>query len=59
VLLRYEPAVYAQTSLLQSRSPVRNTRVLLPEAGIRTFSKAGFNGCSVQDITEAAGVPRG
>ena len=23
------------------------------------FSKSGFNGCSVQDITECAGVPKG
>jgi len=34
-------------------------RELLLEAGARTLSKAGFNGCSVQDITDAAGVPRG
>jgi TetR/AcrR family transcriptional repressor of nem operon len=42
-----------------TRTPIRNTRALLLEAGIQTFSKAGFNGCSVQDITEAAGVPKG
>jgi TetR/AcrR family transcriptional repressor of nem operon len=29
------------------------------EAGVRIFSKSGFNGCSVQDITESAGVPKG
>ncbi|WP_158744180.1 TetR/AcrR family transcriptional regulator [Acidisphaera sp. L21] len=34
-------------------------RAKLVEAGVLTFSKAGFNGCSVQDITEAAGVPKG
>jgi TetR/AcrR family transcriptional repressor of nem operon len=34
-------------------------RAKLVEAGVLTFSKAGFNGCSVQDITDAAGVPKG
>ncbi len=34
-------------------------RERLLDAGVQTFSKAGFNGCSVQDITEAAGVPKG
>ena len=34
-------------------------RERLLEAGVQTFSKAGFNGCSVQDITDAAGVPKG
>ena len=28
-------------------------------AGVAVFSKRGFNGCSVQDITEQAGVPKG
>ena len=36
-----------------------DVRERLLEAGVRTFSKSGFNGCSVQDITEAAGVPKG
>jgi TetR/AcrR family transcriptional regulator, transcriptional repressor for nem operon len=36
-----------------------DVRERLLEAGVRTFSKAGFNGCSVQDITDAAGVPKG
>ena len=31
----------------------------LLDAGVRIFSQAGFNGCSVQDITECAGVPKG
>ena len=35
------------------------TRARLLEASIQIFSKAGFNGCSVQDITQAAGVPKG
>jgi TetR/AcrR family transcriptional repressor of nem operon len=39
-----------------SKSP---TRARLLDAGIQIFSKAGFNGCSVQNITEAAGVPKG
>src|ERR1700761_5312508 len=37
----------------------QNVRERLLEAGVQTFSKSGFNGCSVQDITEAAGVPKG
>ena len=36
--------------------PVR-TRLL--QAGVAVFSRSGFNGSSVQDITEAAGVPKG
>ncbi len=36
-----------------------NVRERLLEAGVRTFSRSGFNGCSVQDITDAAGVPKG
>ena len=31
----------------------------LLNAGVTVFRKSGFNGCSVQDITEAAGVPKG
>ena len=42
-----------------TRRSDRNIRALLLDAGIRSFSKAGFNGCSVQDITAAAGVPKG
>ncbi len=37
----------------------QDVRGRLLEAGVETFSKSGFNGCSVQDITEAAGVPKG
>jgi TetR/AcrR family transcriptional repressor of nem operon len=36
-----------------------DVRERLLEAGVRTFSRSGFNGCSVQDITDAAGVPKG
>ena len=42
-----------------ARSTTRDVRELLLAAGVRTLSKAGFNGCSVQDITDAAGVPKG
>jgi len=31
----------------------------LLEAGLATLHSKGFNGCSIQDITEAAGVPKG
>jgi len=36
-----------------------DVRERLLEAGVQIFSKSGFNGCSVQDITECAGVPKG
>jgi TetR/AcrR family transcriptional regulator, transcriptional repressor for nem operon len=42
-----------------ARSSSHDVRERLLEAGVHTFSKAGFNGCSVQDITDAAGVPKG
>jgi TetR/AcrR family transcriptional regulator, transcriptional repressor for nem operon len=42
-----------------TKSSVVGVRERLLEAGVATFSKAGFNGCSVQDITDAAGVPKG
>ena len=42
-----------------TRDSSRNVRERLLNAGVQTFSKSGFNGCSVQDITDAAGVPKG
>lgn len=36
-----------------------NVREQLMEAGLRTLHAQGFNGCAVQDITQAAGVPKG
>src|ERR1700730_17445070 len=39
--------------------PRPSVREKLIEAGLETLHSAGFNGCSVQDITEAAGVPKG
>jgi TetR/AcrR family transcriptional regulator, transcriptional repressor for nem operon len=36
-----------------------DVREKLLEAGIETFHRRGFNGCGVQEITEAAGVPKG
>lgn len=36
-----------------------NVREQLIDAGLRTIYTHGFNGCSVQDITVAAGVPKG
>ncbi len=41
------------------RHPDISVRERLLEAGVAVISKSGFNGCSVQDITEAAGVPKG
>jgi TetR/AcrR family transcriptional repressor of nem operon len=42
-----------------ARLSSQDVRERLLEAGVQTFSKSGFNGCSVQDITDAAGVPKG
>jgi TetR/AcrR family transcriptional regulator, transcriptional repressor for nem operon len=39
--------------------PRRNTRHAVLEAGMKLFIERGFNACSVQDITAAAGVPKG
>lgn len=36
-----------------------SVREHLIEAGLETFHLRGFNGCGVQDITDAAGVPKG
>jgi TetR/AcrR family transcriptional repressor of nem operon len=36
-----------------------NTREKILEAAVRTLLSRGYNGCGVQDITEAAGVPKG
>jgi TetR/AcrR family transcriptional repressor of nem operon len=36
-----------------------NTREQIVEAGMKTLLEKGFNGCGVQDITAAAGVPKG
>ncbi len=36
-----------------------NVREQLLDAGLKTLLEQGFNGCGVQDITEAAGVPKG
>ena len=37
----------------------RNTRQAILEAGTKLFIERGFNGCSVQDVTDGAGVPKG
>jgi TetR/AcrR family transcriptional regulator, transcriptional repressor for nem operon len=42
-----------------ARLSSHDVRERLLDAGVQTFSKSGFNGCSVQDITDAAGVPKG
>lgn len=39
--------------------PKPNVREQLMEAGLRTLHTHGFNGSAVQDITQAAGVPKG
>jgi TetR/AcrR family transcriptional repressor of nem operon len=39
--------------------PKPNVREQLVDAGLKTLHAHGFNGCAVQDITQAAGVPKG
>lgn len=39
--------------------PRPNVREQLIEAGLQTLHLHGYNGCGVQDITDAAGVPKG
>ena len=39
--------------------PEFNARDKILAAGLETIYSLGFNGCSVQDITNAAGVPKG
>lgn len=39
--------------------PQPSAREKLIDAGLRTLHRQGFNGCAVQDITDAAGVPKG
>src|SRR5262245_3183421 len=36
-----------------------NVRERLLDAGLETLQRRGFNGCGVQEITNAAGVPKG
>lgn len=42
-----------------ARDPVLPVRDHLLQTGVTVFSKSGFNGSSLPDITEAAGVPKG
>jgi TetR/AcrR family transcriptional regulator, transcriptional repressor for nem operon len=39
--------------------PKPNVREQIVVAALETLHRRGFNGCGVQDITEAAGVPKG
>jgi TetR/AcrR family transcriptional repressor of nem operon len=39
--------------------PRPSVRGKIVQGGLTTFKAQGFNGCSIQDITEAAGVPKG
>src|SRR5258706_3284035 len=39
--------------------PRPSTREKIIEAGTALFHRTGFNGCAVEDITNAAGVPKG
>src|SRR6476469_11121228 len=36
-----------------------NVREKIVDAGLKVLIEKGFNGCGVQDITDAAGVPKG
>src|SRR5580693_1662456 len=46
--------IYRRTFLAR-----RSTRNVVLNAGSKLFIERGFSACSVQDITEAAGVPKG
>jgi len=39
--------------------PRPNVREKIIDAGLKVLIEKGFNGCGVQDITAAAGVPKG
>src|SRR5690242_6007908 len=39
--------------------PRPNVREKIVDAGLKVRIEKGFNGCGVQDITDAAGVPKG
>src|ERR1700748_1619039 len=39
--------------------PRPNVRQKIVDAGLKVLIEKGFNGCAVQDITDAAGVPKG
>jgi TetR/AcrR family transcriptional repressor of nem operon len=39
--------------------PRPNVREKIVDAGLKVLIEKGFNGCGVQDITDAAGVPKG
>ena len=39
--------------------PKPNVREKVVIAGLQEFHRLGFNGCSVEDITSLAGVPKG
>jgi TetR/AcrR family transcriptional repressor of nem operon len=45
--------------LRMSKMSRPSVRGKLVEAAIETLHSRGFNGCSIQDITDAAGVPKG
>lgn len=47
------------TGHILKRMPRPNVREQLLHAGLKTFNTLGFYGCTVQDITQAAQVPKG
>src|SRR5580698_11556667 len=64
----YHPAFFAKTSgvnccnhSIDRRTFLarRSTRNVVLNAGSKLFIERGFSACSVQDITDAAGVPKG
>src|SRR5580704_17676760 len=64
----YHPAFFAKTSgvnccnhTIDRRTFLarRSTRNVVLNAGSKLFIERGFSACSVQDITDAAGVPKG
>lgn len=50
---------YKTTGHIVLRMPRPNVRQKIVDAGLKVLIEKGFNGCGVQDITDAAGVPKG
>jgi TetR/AcrR family transcriptional regulator, transcriptional repressor for nem operon len=50
---------FKTTGHIKMRMARPNVRQKIVDAGLKVLIEKGFNGCGVQDITAAAGVPKG
>jgi TetR/AcrR family transcriptional repressor of nem operon len=55
----HHPESVSHNTTTPNPLPRPNSRNAIFEAGTKLFIERGYNGCSVQDITEAAGIPKG